>query len=167
MIPQLVQIWRGRLSPLGTRCSTGAPHALQNFIPMERVGLAKINYIGTLSVAGCSPPNGSRFWLELHMIRLPGWIELPGDRMKAIGFFAGAMAIFLAGTTAFADSAILHGSWKGPWYIGMSSGIAVMELAADGSGNITLTNLDEFGAQPVPLAKQTFDGKTFAFTATG
>jgi hypothetical protein len=49
----------------------------------------------------------------------------------------------------------------------MSSGIAVMELAADGSGSITLTNLDEFGAQPVPLAKQTFDGKIFAFTATG
>ena len=50
----------------------------------------------------------------------------------------------------------------------MSTGsTAVMELAADGSGNITLTNLDEFGAQPVPLAKQTFDGKIFAFTATG
>ena len=87
--------------------------------------------------------------------------------MRVTGFIACAMAIVLVGTTAFADSAILHGSWKGPWYIGMSSGIAVMELAADGSGNITLTNLDEFGAQPVPLAKQTFDGKIFAFTATG
>jgi hypothetical protein len=39
MIPQLVQMWRGRLSPPGTRCSTGAPHALQKFIPMEGVGI--------------------------------------------------------------------------------------------------------------------------------
>ena len=86
--------------------------------------------------------------------------------MKGTGLIAVAIAIFYA-CAAMADTSALRGSWKGPWYIGMSSGIAVMEIAADGSGNVTLTNLDEFGAKPVPLAKPTFDGKTFGFIATG
>lgn len=86
--------------------------------------------------------------------------------MKSIGLIAGVMTLLLAGA-ALADSAALRGSWKGPWYIGMSSGIAEMEIAADGSGNVTLTNLDEFGEKPVPLTKQSFDGKVFSFTAVG
>jgi hypothetical protein len=86
--------------------------------------------------------------------------------MKSIGLIAGVMTLLLAGA-ALADSAALRGSWKGPWYIGMSSGIAEMEIAADGSGNVTLTNLDEFGEKPVPLTKQSFDGKVFSFTAIG
>lgn len=86
--------------------------------------------------------------------------------MKSIGLIAGAMTLILAGA-ALADSAALRGSWKGPWYIGMSSGIAEMDIAADGSGNVTLTNLDEFGEKPVPLTKQSFDGKVFSFTAIG
>lgn len=76
------------------------------------------------------------------------------------------LAILLAGT-AVADTSVLHGSWKGPWYIGMSSGVVAMEIAADGSGKIALTNLEEFGSQAAPLAKQSFDGKVFAFSATG
>jgi len=86
--------------------------------------------------------------------------------MKVIGLAAIALAIIFAGT-AVADTGALHGSWKGPWYIGMSSGVVAMEIAEDGSGKISLTNLDEFGSQPVPLAKQSFDGKSFTFSATG
>ena len=86
--------------------------------------------------------------------------------MKSTGLIAMAVAIFYA-CAAVADPVALRGSWKGPWYIGMSSGIAVMDIAADGSGKVTLTNLDEFGSKPVALAKQSFDGKVFAFTATG
>lgn len=66
-----------------------------------------------------------------------------------------------------ADTGELHGSWKGPWYIGMSSGMVAMDIAADGSGKITLTNLEEFGSKPVVLAKQSFDGKLLTFSATG
>ena len=77
-----------------------------------------------------------------------------------------AMAFSLAGA-ATADTGDLHGSWKGPWYIGMSSGIVAMDIAEDGSGTIALTNLDEFGSQPIPLAKQSFDGKSLAFSAIG
>ncbi len=86
--------------------------------------------------------------------------------MKAKGLAAMAMAIFFAGA-AIADSSALHGSWKGPWYIGMSSGMVAMDIAEDGSGKIALTNLDEFGTSPVLLAKQSFDGKRFTFSATG
>ena len=70
-----------------------------------------------------------------------------------------AVAFFLAGA-AIADTGDLHGMWKGPWYIGMSSGIVAMDIAEDGSGTIALTNLDEFGSQSIPLAKQSFDGKS-------
>jgi hypothetical protein len=86
--------------------------------------------------------------------------------MKVTGLVAMAMAIFFAGA-AHADSGALRGSWKGPWYIGMSSGLVSLDIAEDGSGKIALTNLDEFGSQPVPLAKQSFDGKSFSFSATG
>jgi len=86
--------------------------------------------------------------------------------MKAIGLGAMTLAVIFAGT-ALADTGVLHGSWKGPWYIGMSSGVVAMDIAEDGSGKIALTNLEEFGSQPVPLAKQSFDGKVFTFSAIG
>jgi len=86
--------------------------------------------------------------------------------MKGIRLAAMTMAIFFAGA-AIADTSALRGSWKGPWYIGMSSGLVAMDIAEDGAGKITLTNLDEFGSQPVALAKQSFDGRAFTFSATG
>jgi hypothetical protein len=86
--------------------------------------------------------------------------------MKGKAFIAIVMAMFF-NCAAADDSGRLAGTWKGPWYIGMSSGIAVMDLAADGSGTIVLTNLDEFGAQPIALTKQSFDGKRLNFSAIG
>jgi hypothetical protein len=86
--------------------------------------------------------------------------------MKVIGFAALMMAMVFA-QTAVAEPGALHGSWKGPWYIGMSSGLVAIDIDEEGSGRIALTNLEEFGSQPVPLAKQSFDGKVFAFSATG
>ena len=86
--------------------------------------------------------------------------------MTALRRFVVAMSMVVAGA-AFADAGALHGTWKGPWYIGMSSGIASMAIAEDGSGEIVLTNLDDFGSEPVTLAKQSFDGKFFVFSATG
>ena len=69
---------------------------------------------------------------------------------------------------SFADQlASLQGTWKGPWYIGMTSGLAAMEIAADGSGTIAFTNLENFGNEPVMLTKTSFDGKTFKFGASG
>ena len=81
-------------------------------------------------------------------------------------------AIVLAANTwvgaAFAEELLsLQGTWKGPWYIGMTSGLAAMEIEADGSGTIAFTNLENFGDEPVALAKISFDGSTFRFAASG
>lgn len=81
-------------------------------------------------------------------------------------------AIVLAANTwvgaAHADQlASLQGAWKGPWYIGMTSGLATMEIVADGSGTIAVTNLENFGSEPVALIKTSFDGRTFRFAASG
>ena len=78
-----------------------------------------------------------------------------------------SMLAFAVAEPAVSDPGMLAGSWKGPWYIGMSSGIATLQIASDGAGNIALTNLDEFGAQPVPLEKPAYDGGVFRFSATG
>ena len=81
---------------------------------------------------------------------------------------AAAMLLALAWSgTAGADVAALAGNWKGPWYIGMSSGIATMQVAADGSARLALTNMEEFGAAPVVLTKSSFDGKVLRFNAVG
>jgi hypothetical protein len=82
-------------------------------------------------------------------------------------FKAIVLAAVLAPMAALADPAALAGTWKGPWYIGMSSGLATMQVAPDGSGTLALTNMDEFGAASVPLAKSSFDGKVLKFSATG
>ncbi len=79
---------------------------------------------------------------------------------------AALAAAWLFAMAALADTNALQGTWKGPWYIGMSSGVATMKIAEDGSGTIEVTNLDEFGAAPAPLAKQSFDGHSFAFSST-
>ena len=82
-------------------------------------------------------------------------------------WIATVMFVTFSTAAAVADTSTLQGSWKGPWYIGMSSGIATLDIAADGTGKIALTNLDEFGSQPVALAKQSFDGKLLTFSTTG
>ena len=45
--------------------------------------------------------------------------------------------------------------------------IATMEIAADGSGTVAFTNLENFDEEPVALTKTSFDGKTFRFAASG
>lgn len=87
-------------------------------------------------------------------------------KMKSIRLIAITMMLLLP-RTLLADAAALQGSWTGPWYIGMSSGTAILNIAQDGSGSIALTNLSEFGAEPVALAKHSFDGKKLQFSAIG
>lgn len=86
--------------------------------------------------------------------------------MKALMAGMAFLAAIVA-APAGADISVLAGDWKGPWYIGMSSGMATLALAADGSGTLALTNMEEFGDKPVPLSKQSFDGKALKLTATG
>ena len=88
--------------------------------------------------------------------------------MKRRWLVAIVVAVNTWGGAALADQmASLQGTWKGPWYIGMTSGLAAMEIAADGSGTIAFTNLENFGNEPVALIKTSFDGRTFRFGASG
>lgn len=60
-----------------------------------------------------------------------------------------------------------QGSWKGPWYIGMSSGKVALEIRTDGQGDISMTQLDGFGEAPVPMKKISVDGSVIRFAAAG
>lgn len=88
--------------------------------------------------------------------------------MSKIGFRMLALALLLWMACASGEGyESLQGRWSGPWYIGMSSGIADLEIREDGTGSIALTNLEGFGDAPVPIGKQEFDGKAFRFSAAG
>lgn len=69
--------------------------------------------------------------------------------------------------TAQEVNAALAGTWKGPWYRGMTSGVMTLEVAPDGSGNVRFTNLDNFGDGPATLAKVSIAGDGFEFSANG
>lgn len=60
-----------------------------------------------------------------------------------------------------------QGSWKGPWYIGMSSGKVALEIRPDGQGDISMTQLDGFGDAPVPIRKISVEGSVIRFAAAG
>jgi len=77
------------------------------------------------------------------------------------GIWAGSLSAGQSGMEA------LRGTWEGPWYIGMSSGKARIEIDASGAGMIAFTNLENFTDRPVALEKASFDGKAFRFTASG
>ncbi len=63
-----------------------------------------------------------------------------------------AAALFAAFSPASADEAMPEpGLWRGPWYLGMTSGVAELKLAADG-GTLMLTNNENFGAQAVRIS---------------
>lgn len=60
----------------------------------------------------------------------------------------------------------LSGVWKGPWYLGMSSGVAELRLAG-GSGSLQMTNNENFGTEPVLLKDVSNDSDVLRFRAKG
>ncbi|HZP86779.1 MAG TPA: hypothetical protein VFB54_08150 [Burkholderiales bacterium] len=78
------------------------------------------------------------------------------------------VALLIAGIgRAYAqDWSKLEGGWEGPWYRGMSSGKAHLEIA-NGAGTLQLSNAESFGDEPHPLSKIQFDGKALSFEARG
>ncbi len=90
-------------------------------------------------------------------------------RRNALRCLAAAGLLCLAGAPAIAqqaDTKAIDGVWEGPWYRGMSSGIARFEIG-DGAGSMRLTNAESFGEGDHPLSKVTFDGKAFGFEVRG
>lgn len=63
----------------------------------------------------------------------------------------------------------LRGIWRGPWYLGMTSGSAALVLAGDplAEGTLQLTNNDNFGDQPLRLQDLAFDGLQLRFRVRG
>jgi hypothetical protein len=78
-----------------------------------------------------------------------------------------AMAWFAPAHVAAEDAAAFAGTWRGPWYRGMSSGVMVMEIAPTGTGSVYFTNLETFGMSPSPLIKIRVQGESFDFSAVG
>jgi hypothetical protein len=78
-----------------------------------------------------------------------------------------AMPGFLCGPAVAQDAASLAGTWRGPWYRGMSSGVMTLEIARDGTGNVAFTNLETFGEAPVAFARAGMQGDWFEFSAVG
>jgi hypothetical protein len=76
---------------------------------------------------------------------------------------------FLAPSTRAADAAAVRGTWAGPWYLGMTSGIARLVLTGEGTleGSLQLTNNERFGEEPMTLTDAAFDGTNLRFKVIG
>ena len=59
---------------------------------------------------------------------------------------------------------LLKGSWNGVWYIGMSSGKAVLNMNEKGSCRISFTNLEEFGEDAIEVNKFTLNADNISFS---
>lgn len=69
---------------------------------------------------------------------------------------------------ARADDGSAAGLWRGPWYLGMSSGTATLVIAAGATdGTLQFTNNDAFGDTPVPLRELRVADGALRFVATG
>jgi hypothetical protein len=68
------------------------------------------------------------------------------------------------------DAAIdVRGTWTGPWYLGMTSGVATLTLHGEAAleGSLQLTNNERFGTAVRPLSEARFEGGQFRFKVTG
>jgi len=64
------------------------------------------------------------------------------------------------------DSRSIDGTWEGPWYRGMSSGVAKVRIAGQ-AGTLQLTNAETFGEEPRPLVKLQASGDQVSLRADG
>jgi hypothetical protein len=90
-----------------------------------------------------------------------------GKMMRTIWMLlVAAPAAFLAVEAAAQGSQAIDGTWEGPWYRGMSSGVAKLHIAGD-SGTLQLTNSETFGEEPRPLVKLVARGQEISLRADG
>ncbi len=68
---------------------------------------------------------------------------------------------------ALADASGFAGTWKGPWYRGMTSGVMTLKVDAKGAGTLQFTNLENFGTEAVVLDKFEAGGESIKFSASG
>lgn len=75
----------------------------------------------------------------------------------------------LLAAPAVANAEPVAGTWAGPWYLGMTSGVARLTLAGEGAleGTLQMTNNEKFGDEVVPLVQAAADGTTLRFKVMG
>lgn len=63
----------------------------------------------------------------------------------------------------------VRGIWTGPWYLGMTSGVATLTLRGETAleGSLQLTNNERFGTAARPLSEAQFEGGQLRFKVTG
>ena len=86
--------------------------------------------------------------------------------MRKIWLVAALVTFWSASVSAVAADD-LSGTWAGPWYRGMTSGTMVLQINADGTGEVQFRNLDNFGEESVALSKVNKDDNSFSFSASG
>lgn len=81
----------------------------------------------------------------------------------------GLGAFLVPSARAGADATAVRGTWAGPWYLGMTSGIARLVLAGEGTleGSLQMTNNERFGEETIRLTEAAFDGANLRFKVTG
>ncbi|MBI1395152.1 MAG: hypothetical protein GC151_04160 [Betaproteobacteria bacterium] len=86
---------------------------------------------------------------------------------RACGVFAGLL--FVVSAVAADSASDLSGVWRGPWYLGMSSGVATLIVSDGDSGSVTLsmTNNEDFGGDPVPVHDLALSDDGLSFRSTG
>jgi hypothetical protein len=75
------------------------------------------------------------------------------------------LVIYTHSSFAFESTAdSLKGHWNGVWYIGMSSGKAVLKFNENGICRINFTNLEEFGEDEIEVNKFILDSDKISFS---
>ncbi len=82
------------------------------------------------------------------------------------GWRMAAMGLMILAHSVGAHAEGLAGTWKGPWYLGMSSGVAVLRMG-DGDATLQMTNNETFGADPVTLRDVSYEANVLRFRAKG
>lgn len=78
------------------------------------------------------------------------------------------LGVFLT-LPAASNAEPVAGTWAGPWYLGMTSGVARLTLAGEGvlEGTLQMTNNEKFGEEAVTLSQAAADGTTLRFKVMG
>lgn len=85
--------------------------------------------------------------------------------------FAVGVALCLQSGFAIAEDAIgidAAGVWRGPWYLGMTSGVATLVVGgASSPGTLQMTNNENFGTEPMTLREGHLRDGRFEFRVKG
>src|SRR5215467_2962199 len=86
--------------------------------------------------------------------------------MRMVQMLLMVAPAFLVMQAQAQDTKSIDGTWQGPWYRGMSSGVAKLQIAGQ-SGTLQLTNAESFGEDARPLVKLEVNADRVSLRADG